>query len=224
MADDVLKKPVHIAVLKPTHLEKLADAGKISATPFGVSPKSSNISLPKLEVEKTGALGLPKLLKQQITSSGNLVKQNKQHLKLRVLHDSVPPIPKDKIPPCSSCKTAACCRAFVVNITQLEYESGMYGDAAIKLTPEIHDQLKSRFIMPAVIGAPITKTDRNAYYLEGKIGDPCPFLTAEQRCGIYEFRPVTCRAYTCAEDPRITDGMRSGTEPIDTFTLARKKL
>lgn len=223
MADDVLKKPVHIAVLKPTHLEKLAEAGKISATPFGVSPKPANIPLPKPEVEKTGALGLPKLLKQQVTSS-DLVKRNKQQLKLRVLHESIPPIPKDKIPPCSSCKTAACCRAFAVNITQLEYESGVYGDAAIKLTPEIYEQLKSKFLTTAVIGAPLTQLTKTGYYLEGKIGEPCPFLTADQKCGIYDIRPVTCRAYTCAEDPRITDGMRSGEEPINTFTLSRKKL
>lgn len=222
MADDVLKKPVHVAVLKPTHLETLAEAGKISATPFGISPKSSNVPLPKPVVEKPRAFGLPKLEKQQVMSS-DLLKKNKLRIKLKVLHESVPPVPKDKIPPCSSCKTAACCRAFVVNISQIEYDSGVYGDAAVKLTPEIYEQLKSRFVAPAVLGAPVTNTHKDSYYLEGKIGEPCPFLTADQKCGIYDVRPVTCRAYTCAGDTRITDGMRSGEEPINTFTLARKK-
>lgn len=208
MSEDVLKKPVHVALLRPTQLDKLAAEHKIEATPFGIDP---NVKSPPLPVEQKD-----KPYRTSIPKAANYMKAAKKQIQLKVLHDSVPAIPEDKQPPCETCKTAACCYVFVVNITEVEYESGVYGDAAVKITPEIFDQLHSRFVLPQMVTAPrqISK-DKPSYYLEGKIGEPCPFLTAEKKCGIYEYRPRTCRAYTCVGDPRITEGMRQGTESLE---------
>lgn len=224
MSNDVLKRPVHLAILKPTHIQNLASAGHIVATPFGMDPQTAAPPLPEPVVEKVSALGLPKALKQEIPSASSMLKKNKQHFKLRVIFDSTPPIPKEKTPPCSSCATAACCHAFVVNISQMEYESGLYGDAAIKLTPDIYNQLKSRFLAVQNLGTPVNSSHKDTYFLDGKIGEPCPFLTEKKQCGIYDIRPVTCRTYTCVGDPRITEEMRAGTQAMDIFSLSMKKL
>lgn len=217
MSEDVLKKPVHLALLRPTQLEKLAIEGRVEATPFGIDPRVEAQPLPVEQKEKPFKVTLPK--------APNYTKAAKKQVQLRVLHDRVPPIPADKQPPCSTCKTSACCYVFVVNIDELEYESGLYGDAAVKITPEMFNQLRSRFVLPQMVTAPRpTATDRPSYYLEGKIGEPCPFLTEDKKCGIYDIRPKTCRVYTCVGDPRITEGMRQGTEPIDAVSvLTRNK-
>lgn len=206
---DVLKKPVHLALLRPTELDKLAANKKIGQTPYGVNPKVDAQPLPVEPKPERYKVPVPKI---------PTVKAVKNQIKLKVLHDRVPPIPADKIPPCSTCKTAACCHVFVVNIDEMEYESGLYGDAAVKLTPEMYKQLRGKFILPQMLTAP-RPTGADAYYLEGKIGEPCPFLTEDKKCGIYDIRPKTCRAYTCVGDPRITEGMRQGTEPIDAAAI-----
>ncbi len=209
MSEDVLKKPVHVALLRPTQLERLAANKKIAATPFGLDPSLEPQPLPKEVKEKPYTL--PK--------APNYTKQAKKQVQLKVIHDRIPPIPEEQQPPCSSCKTSACCYVFVVNIDELEYESGLYGDAAVKLTPEIYKQLRSRLNLTQMVTAPRENVEKNTYYLEGKIGQPCPFLTEDKKCGIYEIRPRTCRVYTCVGDPRITEGMRQGTEPIDAESI-----
>lgn len=222
---EILKKPVHLAILKPTHVEKLSAEGKLPASPFGVSVPSRD-ALPKPPVESKSAVpAIPKFSLLANKDSADLAKKNKKQVMLRVLYEQVPPIPEDKKPPCESCKTSACCVAFVVNITKEEYESGLYGDNAVALTPEIYAQLKSAFILPAMVGGPVDrKESATVYFLEGKVGERCPFLTSANRCGIYDIRPVTCRTYSCVGDPRITDGIRQGTEPILAIpsTVARK--
>lgn len=209
MSEDVLKKPVHVALLRPTQLEKLAQAKKIETSPYGLNPNAASQPLPKELREKSYTL--PK--------APNYAKQAKKRVQLKIIHDRVPPIPEGKQPPCSTCKTAACCYVFVVNIDEAEYESGLYGDAAVKLTPEIFQQLRNRFLLAQMITAPRANTETNTYFLEGKIGEPCPFLTEDKKCGIYEIRPRTCRVYTCVGDPRITEEMRQGTEPIDPESI-----
>lgn len=207
MSDDVLKKPVHIALLKQTHIQDLADKGSIEKTPYGLDPMVRKIGLPKeqkVPLEK---------IDRGSTRASNMTSQARNQVRLRVIHESIPPIPPDKQPLCSSCKTAACCVAFIVELTELEYESGLYGDAAVKLTPEIAQQLNSRFLSNVKISSPYVK-DKTRFVLEGMIAEPCPFLTADKRCGIYDIRPVVCRSYTCVGDQRITEGMRQGTEPI----------
>jgi len=211
MSEDVLKKPVHVALLRPTHLDELAQDKRIEKTQFGVDPNVPAQPLP-VKTSMMPKFGLP-------TTSHNPAKAAKARVRLKVLHDTVAPIPEDKTPPCDTCKTAACCHVFVVNITEVEYESGLYGDAAVKFTPEIFEQLRSRLILPQMLTAPRPTKAAAAYFLEGKIGEPCPFLMENKRCGIYDIRPRTCRQYTCVGDPRITEGMRQGTEPIDSASI-----
>lgn len=209
MSEEALKKPVHIALLRPTQLERMAAEGKIPASQFGVDPAPSGQPLPV--EQKVRPFSLPK--------AENYTKLAKKQVQLRVLHDNVPAIPADKQPPCSTCKTATCCVVFVVNIEELEYESGVYGDSAVKLTPEMFQQLNSRFIRSQMITAPRQVGNQNGYYLEGKIGEPCPFLNEKAQCSIYDIRPKTCRTYSCVGDSRITEGMRQGTEPIDGVSV-----
>ena len=197
---DILKKPVHLAIIKQTHLDKLAANGKITGTKFGINP----INAIKLPIEKKEKISLlPKV--EHI----NVIKQHKLRINLQVWHDShAPPTPT---PPCNDCKTAACCRAFAVNITEEEYKSGLYGDNAVQINQETYKQLQSRVLIVPLIGFPPPNSSV-AHYLEGKVGEPCPFLTVENRCGIYDIRPSTCRSYSCVLDKRITESMRQGTE------------
>lgn len=222
---DVLKKPVHLAILKPTHIEKLTSEGKLPVSRFGV-PTMERQPLPQPEKKQapTAVSAVPKFSAIASSQGADLLKKNKKQVMLKVIYEQLPPIAPERKPPCQSCKTAACCKAFIVNISKEEYESGFYGDSAIALTPDIYKQLKSTFILPALVGSPITRNEETtSYVLEGKLGEPCPFLTASNRCGIYDIRPVTCRTYSCVGDARITEGMRQGTEPISPISLAMRK-
>lgn len=210
---EVLKKPIHLAILKSTHIQKLAEKGVIKQSQFGVNPDAKLSPLPGPEKEtKQKMTALP--------SGSNMLTQARKQVRLTVLHESVPPLPADKKPPCDSCKTAACCTAFIVELTQLEYESGIYGDAAVKITPEMYEQLGSRFIAATKLVAPRVE-DKTRYILEGMVGEPCPFLTDDKKCSIYDIRPVVCRTYSCVGDERITEGMRQGTEPIGLISLVK---
>lgn len=216
---DVLTRPVHVALLRPTYIATLAAQKKIVATPYGIDPNVEPVALPKERKERPYHTNFREL------HGSNPVKQAKRQVQLRVLHDSIPEIPADKKPPCSSCKAAPCCTVFLVNLTQLEYESGVYGDAAVELTPQIFKQFQGRSSQLELLAAPqSTSTEESAYYLEGKMGERCPFLTDSNQCGIYDIRPKTCRTYTCVGDSRITEEMRQGIEPLDAFTtLLRHK-
>lgn len=202
---DVLKKPVHIALLKPTHLATLEKSGKlprasisnVNDAPLPVEEKTSHFRIPKVPVDTT-------------------VKKAKLQVNLRVIYDNYPKIPADKTPPCDTC-VGVCCVVFAVNITKEEYDSGLFGDNAVEITPDIVNQLGSSLLDIPRIGMPMQDA-RTAYYLEGKIGERCPFLTATNKCGIYDKRPITCRSYTCIGDTRITDDMRSGKVPLDAFS------
>lgn len=212
MGDDILKKPVHLAILKPSHIQKLASEGKLKDAPFAMDANLPSVPLPAPAQEKQNTLGLAKLERPKVAHS-DLLKKNKKQMELRVIHDRLPPIPEHLRPPCSSCKTAACCYAFAVNITKEEYDSGLYGDAAVQLTEDMYQQLKSKFLLTVMLNAP--RINKHEYFLEGKVGEPCPFLSADGKCGIYDIRPATCRVYTCVGDPRITEGMRQGTEGLN---------
>lgn len=201
---DVLKSPVHVALLRPTVLEKLAAAKKIEAGPVGMDPNKSEQPLPQVVKEKL----------YSVPKAAEYTKLAKKRIQLPVLYANLPPTPAHLVPPCETCKTAACCQVYVVPIDAREYESGVFGDYAVKLTPEMYSQLQSKYLMPAMLGAP-TKPEGVAYFLEGKMGERCPFLTETNKCSIYDQRPRTCRIYTCVGDSRITEGMRQGTEPVD---------
>lgn len=210
---DILKKPVHLAVLKPSHVQKLLAEGKLVDTRFGKSVAEKQ-PLPA-QTNQLRARKLPQ--------PTNFAKRVQHKTRLKVLYDNLPEMPADQEPPCDTCKTAACCRAFVVNITEMEYESGVYGDVAVKLTPEISKQLRGSLLIPMLLTAP-QAVHETSYFLEGKVGEPCPFLGEDSRCKIYDIRPMTCRTYTCVDDDRITEGMRSGEEPITESTMLAKKL
>jgi len=218
---DILKRPVHVAILKPSHVQKLAEEGKFKPTTYGMDPTIKPPSLPAPTPEKPPSkLNIPKVPKQVVANS-NIIKTTQKQLRLRVIHDRVQaPNPS---PPCGSCKSSACCYAFVVNITEEEYESGLYGDVAVKLTEEMYNQLHSRYLQAAMLGAPGLSGDKTAYYLDGKISEACPFLTPENKCGIYDIRPITCRSYSCLNDSRISEEMRQGTERIDLVTLSNRR-
>ena len=212
---EVIKKPVHLAILKESHIQKLAREGKLKEQSFALS------SPEKVTLPTTGSK--PRLT-YNAPRGPDVVKQMRLRTHLRVIHDKSPPLPTDKQPPCDTCKTAACCKAFVVHITKEEYESGLYGDAAIEITEEMRQQLPStsrNFLHTAIQMPNIVFDTAHSYFLEGMIGEPCKFLGKDNRCTIYDIRPLTCRQYSCVDDPRITQGMRDGTEDIRDTVIDR---
>lgn len=155
---------------------------------------------------------IPKKVNQLegVKTTNPIVQANKR-LRLRVLNDRLPEIPEDKKPPCESCKAAPCCKAFLVELSKSEYESGLYEEYAVEITPEIEKQLHTQGLALTMLGSPVSCGEGvSKYYLEGGIWDACPFLQEDNRCGIYENRPLTCRVYTCVGDKRITQEMRDG--------------
>lgn len=207
---DVLKKPVHAVVLKPHHLQELQQQGKL---PGGGVVKQAPPAQPLPKEEKPKPKRYNPLAGFDMKAMTSPTKQAVKKTKLRVLHDNIPPIPKDKQPPCHECKTAACCRAFVVAISKEEYESGLYDPYAVELDPKYMKQLRGNVLLTATAASPVHHVkDKTEYYLEGQIGEPCPFLDENNQCSIYDNRPITCRVYTCVGDPRITQKMRDGDE------------
>lgn len=195
---DVLKKPVHKALLNETPIQK----ARLPDTELGVSTPSTQ-PLPREEKKYVSPV-------THMKGMSSMVKQANIRVKLNIVYERVPPIPKDKIPDCDSC-SAACCKAFVVEITEEEYESGNYGEYAIKMTPEISDQLQGKIssLYAMVVPQVLVGLKKDKYFLEGPVGQACPFLNGN-RCGIYNTRPLTCRVYTCVGDDRITDEMKAG--------------
>lgn len=214
--NDVLKKPVHVAILRESHIQQLAREGKLRDQQFSLdSPEKQ--TLPTVEAK-------PRLTFNAPRTGPDIVKQMRLRTHLRVVHDRIPPLPADKQPPCGSCKTAACCRAYVVHITKEEFESGLYGDAAIEITDEVRRQLprtSPNFLHVAVQMPNIAFDNTNRYFLEGVIGTACKFLGSDNRCTIYDIRPITCRQYSCVDDSRITQEMRDGTVNIQDAVIDR---
>lgn len=203
---DILKKPVHPVLTKTTVLEKLDHANKLTGTSVSL-PQPNKFSLPIEKREVRSRLGT-KVTREKPVS----YKIRAKH-KLQVIYDRLPPLPKDLEPDCKSCKTSACCVAFVVPLTKMEYESGIYGDNAAKITKEAADQLKdtSAYRWSLLKMGGVLRQDKDTYYfLEGSMGMKCPYLGDSGGCTIYEDRPFTCRTYTCVGDDRITDDIRSG--------------
>lgn len=222
---EALQKPVHVAILKPVHLQKLADEGRITKTPM------SRINEPR--VQQPAAKSTEKEVyeppyKKVMQEASKNRRQLVLRTKLKVIHERLKSPTGDAKPPCNECKTSACCYAFVVDISAEEYESDLYGDYAVKLTAQDAKAIGSgRFARLFTMRTPHLMSIKNGarYVLEGAIGTPCPFLT-ESGCGIYDKRPATCRIYTCVGDKRITQEMRDGTVDIEdvlTFNPALKE-
>ena len=217
---DILEKPVHIAVLKPSYIQELEKQGKLKSG--GVilkTPVEAKLPVQKPAPKKKSFNPLAGI---DTKSGANLSKQAGIRTKLRILYDRVPPPSEDAVPPCDSCKASPCCKAFLVSLTPAEYESGVYGDYAIEITQEQVKQLQGRLLLPTTATMPIHDSNaKDQYYLEGRIGEACPFLQEDQSCGIYDDRPLVCRVYTCVGDDRITQKMRDGLEePISNRPAA----
>ena len=215
-ADDILKSPVHVAVIKESHVSRLVREGKLKDVPFGLSGSGVQAQrLPRAPTEPE-----PPSFKNRMSSlvrGSQIRKKSLTRARLRVIYDAVPPLTGDAVPPCESC-VAPCCSAFVIFLTPEEYESSFLGEHAVKITPEMQEQFTGVALAPSVVSvlaaknSPLTKGSPDIHMLEGAIGVTCPFLGEDKRCSIYEHRPWVCRTYTCVGDARITDAMRKGDE------------
>lgn len=205
MADKDHNKTIHLALLKEPVNAKVLKHLKPTLVSKSYPPEQ------KFQPEET--VKEEPAYRKVAQRAGEVRRKTMLRTKLRVLHESVPP--PEETPPCDTCKTAPCCSAFVVPLTPEEYESGIYGDYAVKLLKKDFENIQGLEWALTVMTAGNIKKD--AYLLEGRMGEPCPFLQEDNRCGIYEKRPVTCRAYSCVGDSRITQGMRDGTEPVKNF-------
>lgn len=196
------KKHTHVALVKPTLLEKLKKEGRLTRSKTVVEmPVREEVIPPKSSMATAAAHGAASQDK------------TKARTRLRILHDKAPTPTGDKTPPCDSCVTAVCCYAFLIYLTEDEYKSGLYGDYVVKLTPEVRRQLNNRASMQTLAGmSHLTRIidNKDAFYLEGTISEPCPFLK-DSKCSIYEHRPYVCRVYSCVGDIRITEEMRKHT-------------
>jgi Fe-S-cluster containining protein len=216
--EKILQKPVHLVILRPSHLQKLAESGQLPKR-FLTKETPGQVKLPD------GKPALQKFLPAYhkiAQESQTKRKQNMMKVQLRVLHNDVPALPKSLRPSCEECKTSACCTAFLVGISQQEYDSGLYGEYAVKLTYKDSEQFGGTFARLAAMHAPSIwdiSEENPHYYLEGPIGISCPFLQEDGKCGIYDKRPMTCRQYTCVGDERITQEMRDGTIDIEKATI-----
>jgi Fe-S-cluster containining protein len=206
----VLEEPVHVAVLKPTHIKQLHKEGKLPKNVVSLEPPEE-VHLPRKKTKSKKKFSPLKNFNP--VDAQKVRKQAVIRTKLRVLHNNVPKFTEDEQPPCDTCKTAPCCVAFVVALVEQEYSSGLYDPYAVKLTPEILKQVQGRVLIPATVGTPIDFESKDPqYWLEGRVGDPCPLLDSESKCTIYENRPLVCRTYTCVGDDRVTQDMRDGKE------------
>jgi len=203
--NDILKKPVHIALIPPTQIQELRKSKYVEDFRY-TSSIDNNTKLPQEEKARL----VPKL---------NIPKFNKgnprKRVMLKVLYDQIPEPIQD--PPCNSC-VAACCRMYVIDLTKEEYESGIFDPYAVEVTKEISEQLHSSSLLVGQIldtlsAATVTPDGKTRRVLDKQVGEPCPFLTNDDKCGIYDDRPYICRAYSCLDDKRITDDHRNGIHP-----------
>lgn len=210
MTSKAVKKPVHKVLLKETQLQALHRRRKLGSHKFALSNADPQ-PLPKEEVRSR------KVVLPSSHGKSALPKKMQLRTRLKVLHSQVPsPSPS---PPCSSCTTSACCRVFLVEITDEEFASGYYEDFATKFTEEQRTQLQSSLLTfsLAVRTAPSLLTPNTPAYLEGVPGVACPFLADDGGCSIYAYRPVTCRVYSCLDDPRITEEMRTSEDALAEY-------
>lgn len=225
---DILQRPVHPKTTEKTRIRELHEEGKIPRSTGGTTLPPEPPKLPKEEPVRKSKTGLVRFEPLRgfapMQDAQKVRKTAALKARLQVVHANVVTPTGDKTPPCDECKTAACCSAFVVHLSPDEYHSGLYAPHAIEITPEVAKQLRGKLLSTSVAGIPMLGQGITHFYLEGRLGQPCPFLGADKRCTIYNIRPAVCRGYSCVGDSRITQGMRDGTEPIQYTEewLARK--
>lgn len=203
---DILKKPVHLALLPLTHLQTLQAQGKLPKNAVSLEAAKDTDLLPREEHKAHHRVSV---------GAGNILAKSRMRTRLLVLYDKIPPMDPKLKPPCETCTEAPCCKAFVVEITKEEYESGLYDPYTLKMTNEIRTQLTNNIGLLTLVldqGAPLLGRGRDSYFLEGGVGEACPFLGDDNRCTIYEDRPYVCRTFTCV-GTYITEEMRTGKKP-----------
>lgn len=209
MSDHVLTKPVHVALLKESHVARLHRQGRLPKTKFGIAPKGETSGVtPKSATPSIAAFAAL----QKLPSGLDIKKKAMTRAKLRVIYDHLPPLAEAKKPPCETC-AAPCCTVFVIHLTAEEYDSGFLGDHAVRVTPDIRKRLSRTGSTPIAAYTLLPENDSyedDNFMLEGLAGVPCPFLGDDNSCTIYEARPLVCRTYSCVDDARITDEMRAG--------------
>lgn len=196
----ITKKPVHPILSEKTPLEELQ--GRFKDQPYSRLPPERQ-PLPEAPKEPQR----PKLERPTFQGPGAMLKQDSIKRRLRVYYDKLPAklYPEDKTPPCDTCNGAPCCSSFIVPLRKEEYESGLYDPYAVKLSYEASKQLVNFRPFKWI---PSDEEGSDYYAIEGVPGEPCPFLGTNKRCTIYDWRPMTCREYTCVGDDRITQEMR----------------
>lgn len=136
----------------------------------------------------------------------SLTQKEKSRLRVAVSHTFTEGANNN--PPCDTC-VAACCRVFIVPLTKEEYESGIYKEHAVHVPAGLLDTDKTHMSAIYRLGAQMVFDGKEHFIMEGLGDEPCPFLR-DNKCSIYEDRPLTCRGYSCIDDPRITDAVRKG--------------
>ena len=194
----------HVAILRETHVERLARENRL--------PKAA---IPRPERKEQPAK-LPSFnIEHKLTRHKTKQEEAMKRRRLNVLYDAVPPFPPEHEPPCGTCKAVPCCVATVIPLTKEEFESGNFGEYAVKLTKEVRKQLRSgivgRFLTALIPGY---EKEGDLHVLDSAVGDPCPFLRDDNKCSIYEKRPLACRMYTCVTDPNIDQEVRDGTKTV----------
>jgi len=200
-------KKIHLALLKPT----------TKVTNTFVNHKYVQVG-PQVEAKDQAPAPEEPAYKTLSRQANRERKQRSVVTRLRIFHDRVPP-PKNKAP-CDTCATSVCCSAFVIQLTKEEYDSGLYGDNAVELDAVNAANMHGKLSTYSTLSFPLmSHLGGTVHYLEGTIGTPCPFLASDNKCSIYEDRPVVCRTYSCMDDPRITQEHRDGVLPAGSVVL-----
>lgn len=196
MAKSPLNKPVHPALYRKPPIAEVVP----STRPDVENPQPQQDCLPKEAPAVKTQLRAPKFEKPTFRQQS---REGKLRIHLRTLWRHVPSLPEELEPPCETCETSACCKEFFVPLAQEEYESGEYAPYAVRVAAKAMQQLKRSINLPYSYEDP----NGDGYYLEGMPGEYCPFFK-NNKCSIYDKRPLTCRTYTCVTDPRITESLR----------------
>lgn len=212
---DVRKKPVNPVLHKKTPYDEIRETRKLTHSVVSL-PDAIQQPLPtepasrKFKVVKDTRL---------LDAAKRRTKPANQKLihRLKVVQAQLPVAKAD----CASCSSSPCCYRYPTFLTPEEYRTGLYGDNAIELTPEILDQF--RHVTHLYIYLPYlayfygSPASYSHFVLKKREDGGCVYLDKHNKCSIYSQRPLSCRLYTCDGDPAITQEMKDGSDP--TFAI-----
>lgn len=198
-------KKIHIALLKPV-----------------TKPSNTFVNheyVAEVPDPEKGAKKAPEAAYKTLSRAANRErKKQAKRTKLRVIHSRIKP--PENAAPCDTCVTSACCSAFVIQLTPEEYESGLYAENAVELTAKDAANIQGNLSRFSTLSFPhMSQVHGKVYYLEGTLGTACPFLASDNKCSIYDDRPIVCRTYSCMDDPRLTQEHRDGVLPASSVVL-----